>query len=125
MQPRTHLLLQRQNRAVTRSCKTIASLTCAQHSCDNVFLLGIPPPAPRRLAVAPTGAFAATLGRFLLAKMSRWILRNHWLSESGRTNVDARKAKLAERPELAFGAFLFYAFAPLPSNYLFIVYGLQ
>lgn len=74
--------------------------------------------------LALVGASAATVGRFLLAKMSRWILRNHWLSESGRANVDAVRTELAKRPTLTFGAFLFYAFTPLPSNYLFIAYGL-
>lgn len=73
---------------------------------------------------ALVGAFAATAGRMVLGKLSRWIVRNHWLGESGRENVDALKMELEKRPKLTFGVFLFYAFTPLPSNYLFIAYGL-
>ena len=34
------------------------------------------------------------------------------------------KKRTGQTPKLTFGAFLFYAFTPLPSNYLFIAYGL-
>lgn len=74
--------------------------------------------------LALVGASAATLGRFLLAKMSRVIVRKRWLSESARVNIDVIKAELEKRPKLTFGAFLFYAFTPLPSNYLYIAFGL-
>lgn len=73
---------------------------------------------------ALVGAIAATSGRFVLAKMSRGIIRNRWLSESARVNVDTIKGELEKRPKLTFGVFLFYAFTPLPSNYLYIAYGL-
>lgn len=73
---------------------------------------------------ALAGALAATLGRFTLAKMSRMIVRTKLLSEQTRGNVDAIKDRLENRPKLTFGIFLFYAFTPLPSNYLFIAYGL-
>jgi hypothetical protein len=73
---------------------------------------------------ALTGAVAAVMGRSLLGNLSRVIVRNHWLSEAARGNVDSLKAELEKRPKLTFGLFLFYAFTPLPSNYLFIAYGL-
>jgi len=73
---------------------------------------------------ALAGAIAATLGRSLLAQLSRLILRRHWLSEAARSNVDSLKAALQGRPKMTFGLFLFYSFTPLPSNYLFIAYGL-
>ena len=73
---------------------------------------------------AIVGAVAAAMGRSLLGKLSHMIVRNHWLSEAARINVDAFKAELEKRPKLTFGLFLFYAFTPLPSNYLFIAYGL-
>lgn len=73
---------------------------------------------------ALAGALAATLGRFTLAKMSRLIVRKRLLSEQTRENVDAIKDRLEKRPKLTFGIFLFYAFTPLPSNYVFIAYGL-
>jgi membrane protein YqaA with SNARE-associated domain len=73
---------------------------------------------------ALVGAIAATSGRFLLGKLSRRIVRNRWLSDSARENVDSFKLQLLARRKLTFGLFLFYAFTPLPSNYLFIAYGL-
>jgi membrane protein DedA with SNARE-associated domain len=70
------------------------------------------------------GAIAATTGRLLLGKLSQTIIRRHWLSEAARKNVDTFKMEMESRPKLTFGLFLFYAFTPLPSNYLFIAYGL-
>ncbi len=73
---------------------------------------------------ALAGALAAALGRLTLAKMSRMIVRKRFLSDQTRKNVDAIKDRLEKHPKLTFGIFLFYAFTPLPSNYLFIAYGL-
>ena len=70
------------------------------------------------------GAIAAATGRSVLGKLSRTIVRKHWLNEAARNNVDSLKLKLEKRPTLTFGLFLFYAFTPLPSNFLFIAYGL-
>lgn len=74
--------------------------------------------------LALVGATAATLGRFLLAKMARVIVRKRWLSEGARANIDTIRGELEKRPKATFGAFLFYAFTPLPSNYLYIAFGL-
>jgi hypothetical protein len=52
------------------------------------------------------------------------IVRRHFLSEEARQSVDAIKERLSTRKKLTFGVLLFYAFMPLPSNYLFIAYGL-
>ena len=75
-----------------------------------------------RFALA--GAIAAAMGRLVLGRLSRRVVRNHWLGEAARQNVDSFKVELEKRPKLTFGLFLFYAFTPLPSNYLFIAYGL-
>lgn len=75
-------------------------------------------------AVALIGAVAATLGRLLLSKLSRTIIRTKLLDERARNNIDAIKEGLERRRMLTFGVFLVYAFSPLPSNYLFIAYGL-
>src|SRR5215472_936217 len=122
MQPRTHLLLQKQNRAVTRSCKKIASLTCAQHSCDNVFLFGIPLPAPRRVA----GLSPELLQLRLAGFFSRRCPDGFCGTTASRDELMSMREKpnSPNRPRLAFGAFLFYPFTPLTSNYLSIVYGL-
>jgi hypothetical protein len=74
--------------------------------------------------LAITGALAATLGRCILAKMSRAIVRGHWLSVASRDNVDSLRSELERRPRATFSVLLFYAFTPLPSNSVFIAYGL-
>jgi hypothetical protein len=74
--------------------------------------------------LATTGALAATLGRCILAKMSRAIVRGHWLSVASRDNVDFLRSELERRPRATFSVLLFYAFTPLPSNSVFIAYGL-
>jgi hypothetical protein len=75
-------------------------------------------------ALALTGALAAMLGRCILARMSRGIVRQHWLSEAARRNVDTVRDELLKRPRLTFSVLLFYALSPLPSNTVFIAYGL-
>ena len=74
--------------------------------------------------LALVGATAATLGRVILAKSARSLVRGKLLSADTRQNIDAIKEKLQGRKTLTAGACLFYAFSPLPSNYLFIAYGL-
>jgi hypothetical protein len=74
--------------------------------------------------LAVVGATAATLGRMTLAKMARVVIRQRFMSDSTRENVDAIREYLEPRRKLTFGVFLFYAFTPFPSNYLFIAYGL-
>ncbi|HEU5335280.1 MAG TPA: hypothetical protein VFU27_04920, partial [Terriglobales bacterium] len=74
--------------------------------------------------LALVGATAATLGRVILAKFARSIVRGKLLSPDTRANIDAIRDKLQGRGTLTAGACLFYAFSPLPSNYLFIAYGL-
>ncbi|MGA8224529.1 MAG: hypothetical protein WB780_22990 [Candidatus Acidiferrales bacterium] len=86
--------------------------------------LGFRFPSHMGWSFALVGAIAAAMGRSLLGKLSRTIVRNHWLSEAARANIDSLKLELEKRPKLTFGLFLFYAFTPLPSNYLFIAYGL-
>ena len=39
------------------------------------------------------GAIAAATGRSVLAKLSRTIVRKHWLNEAARNNVDSLKLK--------------------------------
>ena len=74
--------------------------------------------------LALIGAVGATLGRLSLAKLSHFLLREKLLSETHRANIDVIKERLEKRTAFTFGVFLFYAFSPLPSNFLFIAYGL-
>jgi len=76
------------------------------------------------ILIAVTGAIAATLGRVTLAKLANVLVRRRLLSEAQKKNVDAIKTQLEGRRRLTFAIFLFYAFSPLPSNHLFIAYGL-
>ncbi len=76
------------------------------------------------LLLAGVGAVAATLGRLTLARLSHRLLRKKLLSDAHRANIDVIKSRLEKRTTLTVGLFLFYAFSPLPSNFLFIAYGL-
>src|SRR5215472_11601640 len=73
---------------------------------------------------AVAGALAATFGRATLAKLARVIIRQRYMSERVKDNIDAIRVRLEKRRRLTFSIFLFYAFTPLPSNYLFLAYGL-
>lgn len=83
-----------------------------QYPAANVFLLAI------------IGALAAVSGRLTLAKFARVIIRKKFLSEESKRSIDAIKTNLQHKTRITFGVFLFYAFSPLPSNFVFIAYGL-
>lgn len=76
------------------------------------------------LLLALVGAVAATTGRIVLAKLSDTIVRQKFLSEGTKQNIGEIKKQLEKNRKLTFSIFLFYAFSPLPSNHLFIAYGL-
>jgi hypothetical protein len=76
------------------------------------------------LLLAIVGAVAATLGRLALAKLSTVVIRQKFLSEGTRKNIDAVRSQLESSKKLTFSILLFYAFSPFPSNHLFIAYGL-
>lgn len=74
--------------------------------------------------LALVGAVAATCGRVSLAKLSRVVVRQRLLTQQAKDNIDSIRQALEGREKLTFGLFLFYALSPLPSNFLFIAYGL-
>ena len=86
--------------------------------------IGLTIPGIDFISFAIVAAAAATFGRITLAKLSRAIVRQRLLSQQTRCNVDAIKHGIERRPITTFGTILAYAFSPLPSNYLFIAYGL-
>ena len=86
--------------------------------------VGFSHPLGTPLIVALIAAIAATSGRLVLARLSRVIIRNRFMSDTMRANVDVIKEQIEQHRKLTFGAFLLYAFSPFPSNYLFIAYGL-
>jgi len=73
---------------------------------------------------ALVAAAAATAGRLVLAKMACVLVRQRWLSARTKENVDLVKAKLEKHQAMTFGGVLAYTCSPLPSNSLFIAYGL-
>ena len=86
--------------------------------------VGLTVPSVNVMLLAAVGATAATLGRVGLAKLSRLIVRQKFLSEQARLNVDALKQGIEGRKALTSTMFVAFALSPLPSNYLFIAYGL-
>jgi hypothetical protein len=86
--------------------------------------VGLAIPNNNFILLSMVAASAATSGRVVLAKLSRSLLRWRLLSVDARRNVDTIRLGIESRPALTFGAFLGYALSPLPSNYLFIAYGL-
>ena len=73
---------------------------------------------------ALAAATAATAGRLVLAKMAFFLVRQRWLSARTKENVDLVKVRLDKHRAMTFGAVLAYTCSPLPSNSLFIAYGL-
>jgi hypothetical protein len=86
--------------------------------------IGLAIPTINFVLFAVVAAIAATSGRIVLAKLSRALVRRRLLSEETRRNVDNIRLGIESRPAVALGAFLGYALSPLPSNHLFIAYGL-
>jgi membrane protein YqaA with SNARE-associated domain len=86
--------------------------------------IGLTVPNIDVLLLALVAATAATCGRVALAKLSRAVVRQKLLTEQARRNVDAIKTGIENRKAMTVGTFLGYSLSPLPSNYLFIAYGL-
>lgn len=86
--------------------------------------LGFRSPASNHALLAVIGAGAATLGRMTLARLAHIVIRQRFLSDAKKQNIDSIREGLQGRRKLTFSVFLFYALSPLPSNYLFIAYGL-
>jgi MFS family permease len=78
----------------------------------NVFLLAL------------VGTVAATIGRLILARLSTLIIRKRLLSERTRSNIDNIKNRMLEHKRLTIGILVSYALSPLPTNQLFLAYGL-
>ena len=87
-------------------------------------LIGLAVPDADIALLALVAAAVATCGRIVLASLSHTIVRGKLLSEQVKQNVDTIRRVIEKRPTKTFGAFLGYALSPLPSNYLFIAYGL-
>lgn len=85
---------------------------------------GLSTPDANPWLTALVGAAAATAGRLVLAKLAFLIVRQRWLSTHTKANIDLVKERLATQRAMTFGGVLAYTCSPLPSNSLFIAYGL-
>ncbi|VVE36811.1 membrane protein [Pandoraea communis] len=74
--------------------------------------------------MAVVAALAATGGRVVLAKGSHWLILGRLMRDIDRQNIAVAAAWLGRKKTMTATVFLLYAFSPLPSNYLFIAYGL-
>jgi membrane protein YqaA with SNARE-associated domain len=86
--------------------------------------IGLAVPNIDVLLLAFIAAIAATSGRVVLAKLSHAVVRQKLLTEQTRRNVDAIRIGIESRRAITVSTFLGYSLSPLPSNYLFIAYGL-
>ncbi|MGC5887497.1 hypothetical protein [Ralstonia pseudosolanacearum] len=86
--------------------------------------IGFARPDANPVVLAGVAACAATAGRLVLAQVSCSLVRNRWMREADRQNIDVIKAWLEGRKGMTAGLVLAYAFSPFPSNYVFIAYGL-
>ncbi|MDH4302139.1 MAG: hypothetical protein OEV51_08685 [Nitrospira sp.] len=86
--------------------------------------IGLSRPYANPWLTAFVAAIAATAGRLVLAKLAFLIVRQRWLSARTKENIDLVKDRLGTQRAMTFGAFLAYTCSPLPSNSLFIAYGL-
>ncbi|UVT20316.1 MAG: hypothetical protein H8K03_21525 [Nitrospira sp.] len=73
---------------------------------------------------ALVAATAATAGKIVLAKLAFILVRQRWLSVRTKANIDLVKNRLEQHRAMTFGAVLAYTCSPLPSNSLFMAYGL-
>lgn len=86
--------------------------------------VGLSNPDANPWLTALVAATAATAGRLTLAKLAFIIVRQRWLSARTKENIDLVKDRLGTQRAMTFGVFLVYTISPLPSNSLFIAYGL-
>ena len=75
--------------------------------------------------VALVAASAATSGRTVLAYFAQRISGSRWFPESMRANLGSVAEAIERRRATSSVAILLFAFSPLPSNALFLAYGLS
>lgn len=74
--------------------------------------------------VALVAASAATSGRCVLAMFAQHWNGSRWVTPRMRANLESVARVVEHRRAASSGAFLLFAFSPLPSNALFLAYGL-
>lgn len=89
-----------------------------------ISFVGLKYPDSNPWLVALVAAVAATGGRLVLAHYAQRIVASRWVGSSVRDNLEVVAAAVQRRKTASVLAFLAFAFSPLPSNALFIAYGL-
>lgn len=79
------------------------------------------PSYPLFILVAVT---ASTSGRYFLTISSERLIRNRFLGDGYKKNIDHLREHLEKRKKTLSGIFLLEAITPLPSDQFFIAYGL-
>lgn len=74
--------------------------------------------------VALVGAAGATSGRMLLAHLAGRIVASRLVGRAMRDNLESVAEVIQEQRSKSIGIFFLFAFSPLPSNILFLSYGL-
>ncbi|MEO6895557.1 MAG: hypothetical protein ABI218_02815 [Caldimonas sp.] len=74
--------------------------------------------------VALLAASAATSGRCMLAALAQRLHHSRWVPQRMRDNLRSVARTIEKRRAASSGAFLLFAVSPLPSNALFLAYGL-
>ncbi len=74
--------------------------------------------------IAGIAASAATAGRMLLARCAHRIADSRWVGAGLRDNLSVVAETIGRRRAASALSFLLFAFSPLPSNALFLAYGL-
>jgi len=87
------------------------------------FGLGFPDASPWWVALV--AALAATSGRTVLAYCAQRISGSRWFPDSMRANLRSVAEAIERRRATSSVAILLFAFTPLPSNTLFLAYGLS
>ncbi|HYF04774.1 MAG TPA: hypothetical protein VEA59_01235 [Patescibacteria group bacterium] len=87
----------------------------------SLSVLSRPVLLPLLVVIAAT---AATLGRASLAMLSSRLIYSRFLNDTSINNINQVRGWLLQHANISGTMFLFYAFSPLPSNNLFIAYGL-
>ena len=85
---------------------------------------GFSHPDARPWLVALVAAGGATCGRLVLAHFAKRIVRIHWLRAEMRHSLGAIAEVIERRRATSAAAFLLFALSPLPSNFLFLAYGM-
>jgi len=81
-------------------------------------------PVPSLIPFVLVALCAATLGRVVLTLSAKYIIRNRFLGQRYKKNMNYLKGRLEKRPYYTSLVFFVEAFTPLPSDQFFIAYGL-